>query len=291
MHLTLQDFRRRYLPRKLKWRVMDLKSLWRRLKARERVLPDFLIVGAQKSGTTYLLSALSQSPNFVSPALKEIHYFDVNFKKGEKWYRGLLPSKKDLSARKRQLGSRAITGEASPFYLYYPHAAGRAYQLVPDLKIIAVLRDPVDRAISHYNHSRAWGFEPLSIEAAFAAEESRLAPEKELINLDPHYVSQVFGDFSYIDRGYYVRQLKVWEKYFTREQMLILDSRKLFSEPQATLEEVCGFLNIPNFDYVGGANRNITSGTTKVSDTLRQRLQALFEDSNKELFRYTGIRF
>lgn len=271
--------------------MVDAASWLRVMRCAERVVPDFLIIGAQKSGTTFLMSALEQSRNFLMPALKEIHYFDINFRKSELWYRGLLPRQVDMSGRARELGSRTITGEASPYYMYYPHAAGRAHSIVPNAKIIAILRDPVERAISHYYHSKAWGFETLSIDEAFDAEESRLAPEKQRVASDPNYTSRTMGNFSYVDRGHYVGQLKNWEQYFTRNRMLILDSRSLFTAPQATLQDVCRFLEIPNFEYVGGANRNVTSGKVEVSDEFRQGLRNRFKDSNDELFEYTGIRF
>jgi hypothetical protein len=291
MSRWFRDLRRRYFPRKLKWLAVDLYSLARRMQARDRVLPNFLIIGAQKSGTTYLMSALCQSPCILPPALKEVHYFDTNFRKGERWYRGLLPSRREMSVSEASTGVPAITGEASPFYMYYPHAAARAHALSPELKIIAVLRDPTDRAISHYYHSRAWGFETLPIEEAFAAEADRLAPEKERTLRDPDYASKALGTWSYLDRGHYVRQLKTWERLFGRDNMLILDSRRLFAEPQATLAQTCRFLDVPEFDYQGGASKNITSGKAGISQELRQQIERQFQASNDELAAYAGIRF
>jgi hypothetical protein len=291
MKKLFRDLRRRYLPRKLKWSIIDLLSIFRRIKTTDRVLPDFLIIGAQKSGTTFLFSALLKSDHMLGPFLKEAHYFDTNYRKGETWYRSLFPSRKDLQARQKPDGSKRITGEASPFYLYYPYAAERAYTLSSNLKIIAVLRDPAERAISHYYHSRAWGYESLPIDEAFAAEESRLAPDKERMAKDPEYIGRSFSNHSYVDRGHYARQLKNWEKHFSREQMLILDSRKLFGDTQETLDNVCAFLEIPSFEYAGGASRNTTSGKADANDALRQKIRSEFKAGNDELFEYTGIRF
>jgi len=287
----LRDLRRRYLPRRLKWLMVDAISLARRMRSRDRVLPDFLIIGAQKSGTTFLMSALAQSPCVVPPALKEVHYFDANYRKGERWYRGLLPTRREMASVETATGSRGVTGEASPFYMYYPHAAVRAQALMPSLKIIAVLRDPTARAISHYYHSRAWGYETLPIEAAFAAEAERLAPEKERTLNDPDYASRALGNWSYLDRGHYVRQLRPWEHLFGRDNMLILDSRQLFSDPQATLARTCRFLGVPEFDYRGGASQNTTSGKGNISPELREKIDRQFQASNDELADYAGIRF
>lgn len=291
MKIRFRDLRRRYLPRKLKWHIVDLLSLVRHIKTMDRTLPDFLIIGAQKSGTTFLFSALLNSEHVLSPALKEVQYFSVNYAKGENWYRSLFPGRKEILELEKQNGTGVRTGEASPFYLYYPYAAERAHALLPNLKIIAVLRDPVDRAISHYYHSKAWGFESLPIDEAFAAEASRLAPDKERMGRDAEYIGQSFSNHSYVDRGHYARQLKVWEKYFSREQMLILDSRKLFGDTQETLNTVCEFLAIPSFEYAGGASRNTTSGKEEASDALRQRILSGLQASMDELYEYTGIRF
>ena len=291
MKARLRDIRRRYLPRRVKWLAVDLLSQSRRLRAPDRALPDFLIIGAQKSGTTFLMSALNQSPCILPPALKEVHYFDTNFRKGERWYRGLLPSRREMADSEAATGVPAITGEASPFYMYYPHAATRAHELVPHAKIIAVLRDPTDRAISHYYHSRAWGFETLPIEQAFAAEADRLTPEKERVLREPGYISKVLGDFSYLDRGHYVRQLKPWEQLFGRDNLLVLDSRRLFADPQATLAQTCRFLGVPEFAYRGGASKNITSGKGGIDAELRREIDRQFKASNDELADYAGIRF
>lgn len=291
MRQSYRNFRRRYLPRKLKWKILDGYSLWRRIRSRDRANPDFVIVGAQKSGTTFLQSALSQSENVLPSAIKEVHYFDVNYSKGDDWYRSFFPSRREMDARHEQLGSKVITGEASPFYMYYPYAAARAHAFSPELRIIAVLRDPLERAISHYYHSKAWGFEPLPIEEAFAAEEARLVPERQRITADPNYLGRSFSNHSYVDRGHYARQLKEWEKYFPREQMLILDSRALFSDTQTVINRACEFLNIPAFIYEGGGSKNTTSGKKNVSQELRDQLAAKFAASNDELFDYTGIRF
>ncbi len=196
-----------------------------------------------------------------------------------------------MIARRKRVGSRVITGEATPFYLYYPYAAKRAYEFSPDIKVITVLRDPVERAISHHYHSRTWGVEDLSIEAAFAAEQSRLVAEKARVARDPSYPATNLGNYSYVDRGYYVRQLRVWDRYFPRDRMLILDRGNLFDDTQSILDEVCGFLGIPAFAYCGGANKNITSSKAEVDDALREKIRQQFEAGNEELCDYAGIRF
>ena len=131
-----------------------------------RPLPDFLILGAQKAGTTALYSYLRKHPSIIGPSWKEVSYFDRHYARGPAWYRGNFPNK--LRTR------GALVGEASPSYLFHPLGPRRVRELVPEARLVALLRDPVDRALSHYNHERALGREPLSFEDALAAEDDRL---------------------------------------------------------------------------------------------------------------------
>src|SRR5436309_16134274 len=108
------------------------------------MLPDFIVIGAQKSGTGSLYAYLNGHPDVAGARVKEVHYFDLHYHRGVDWYLDQFPD--EAAARPR------CTGEASPYYLFHPHAPRRAFDLVPDARLIALLRDPVDRAISHYHH-------------------------------------------------------------------------------------------------------------------------------------------
>ena len=144
------------------------------LTAPARALPDFVILGAQKAGTTSLYAYLCAHPDVRAAARKEVHYFDLNYARGATWYRSMFPLAAGL-ARERRGGRRVLVGEASPYYLFYPLAAERAGAVVPSAQLIVLLRDPVERAWSHYRHEVKAGREPLEFEAALAAEPTRLA--------------------------------------------------------------------------------------------------------------------
>ncbi len=150
----------------------------RNITSRLRVVPDFPIVGAMKSGTSSLYLYTTQHPH-VLPALKvEVHYFDINFNRGNKWYRSHFPTIFYKFISRLIKRHKMITGEASPYYLFFPHSAQRIYTTFPNLKIIIILRNPVDRAYSHYFHSTRGGFESLSFEEAVKKESERLIGEK-----------------------------------------------------------------------------------------------------------------
>ena len=173
-------------------------AIWRRWRAaRRRVLPSFLILGTQKGGTTSLYRWLGQHPQVVEASRKEVHYFDINYSKGESWYRSHFP-------RPRDLGDGQITGEGSPYYMCHPHAPARIARLLPNAPLIVLLRNPVERAISHYFHSQRNGREPLPIEQAMAQEEPRIEAEFARMRADGRYISRAHRWHSYKARGRYV---------------------------------------------------------------------------------------
>ena len=132
----------------------------RQATARWRPLPDFLVIGAQKAGTTALYAYLRWHPGITGPSWKEVSFFDRHWWRGEAWYRGQFPLR----------GRGRLVGEASPSYLFHPLAPERVHSLVPGARLVALVRDPVARAYSHYQHEVALGREPLGFEDALAAE-------------------------------------------------------------------------------------------------------------------------
>jgi hypothetical protein len=216
----------------LKKRLRDrFQREYRLATSRLRSLPDFIIVGAQKSGTTSLYKYLLSHPNIIgihhqrpdgkTTWGKEIHYFGSNFDRNEWWYRFHFPLTLTLSRE------NAITGEASPEYIYHPHAAERIASPVPEVKIIVLLRDPVDRATSIYWHQVRKGVENLSIEEAFRKEPERIRNDKLRMKYDIFYFGHNQKHFSYLGRGIYVTQVEKCLQHFDRNQILIIPSKDL----------------------------------------------------------------
>ena len=199
-----------------------------------RPLPGFLILGAQKAGTTALYAYLRRHPQITGPSWKEVSFFDRHWTRGEGWYRGNFPNV--LRAR------GDLVGEASPSYLFHGRAPQRVSELVPDAKLIVLLRNPVERAYSHYQHEVALGREPLSFEDALAAEDERTAGEEERLAADPAYFSHAWWNYTYKARGRYAEQLERWLALFPREQLLIVPSEELLAEPERVHARVLEFL-------------------------------------------------
>ena len=218
-------------------------------------LPDFLGLGTQKGGTTTLHRLLGKHPDVFLPACKEVHFFDQNYSAEEAWYREHFQA-----ARADQR-----CGDITPFYLFHPDVPGRIYQHIPNARLIVLLRDPVERAISQVFHAQRLGFEPLPIDEALAAEQSRLATG------DPYS----FQKHSYLSRSRYLEQLDRYEALFPREQLLILRSEDLFSTPERIWQELLSFLELKSIDWPGALPRaNAGDGLgDQIDPALRQHLR------------------
>lgn len=259
-----------------------LKNLLRRAAgsatAGLRMRPGFLIIGAQKSGTTSLFAALSQHPGCRMPAKKEIHYFDNHYHLGVGWYLSYFPFRR---------GDGAITGEASPYYLFHPEAAGRAAAQLPDASLIAMLRDPADRAYSHYQMQRRRGIEECATFAeAVEREEERLRGLEELL-CDPRARSFAHQKLSYLSRGFYARQLRRWLAVYPRSSLLVLRSEDFFGDPRGQLGRVCGFLGIRE-DFQADLTPRFTAGYSKMDPSVRKKLRVLYREEMESLRELVG---
>ncbi len=261
---------------------IDPKRVW---TSAVRALPDFLIIGAQKAGTTSLYAYLDAHPKITTALAKEVHFFDYNFERGEGWYRAHFPTQFE-----RWRGDFLVTGEASPYYLFYPLAAPRAKQIVPKAKIIVLLRNPIDRAYSHYHHQVRLGLEELSFAQAIDREAERLVGEFEKIILDDEYYSFNYQNYSYLARGMYAEQLERWFRFFPREQFLILESSAFYGQTAQTLKRVLEFLNVPPGPPQTFGVKNDGS-YPPMEAALRAQLDSFYAPHNERLFALLGESF
>jgi len=253
------------------------------------VLPDFLIIGAARSGTTSLYEYLSQSPNVIAPTGKEIYFFDKNFQRGINWYKKFFPTKKEVANISKNLKKHVMTGEATPRYIHHPHTPKRVFDLVPHVKLIVLLRNPIDRAYSHYQMQFEHKAESLSFEEAIEQEEL-LKEEMEKMEQSDNYYSVEFYKRSYLTRGIYAEQLERWFKYFPREQFLIIKSEDFYSEISSVFKKVLNFLNLPNFEpevFRPFKSRQYQS----MKPETREKLVEFFKPHNERLYKLLGIDF
>jgi hypothetical protein len=260
----------------------------RLVTAPARCGPDVLIVGAMKAGTTSLQQYLDQQPGYQGPFNKEVHYFDWRWRFGRLWYQAYFPTQSALRAAALAGQKRALTGEASPFYLFHPLAAQRIAAQYPEAKIIAILRHPIDRAVSHYHHEVRQGCEPLSMEEAFQAEAQRTARPPGR-SLDRHYAGYAMNHHSYLARGQYAEQLQRFYEHFPPEQVLVLRFETFFADPAAHFPRVLEFLNLPVQGMPQQFERfNVGSNKADIPASLRQSLESHFAPHNRALRELTG---
>jgi hypothetical protein len=226
-----------------------------------RVLPDFLIIGTQRGGTTSLYHYLARHPQIAGAVMdKEVHYFDTNHDRGPGWYRGRFPTRGAVDRIARKVGAPAIVGEASPYYLFHPLVPARARELLPDVRLIAMLRDPVDRAWSGYRHEVDLGYEDLAFEDAIDREAERLDGEEARILADPTYVSFEHQHHSYLARGVYVEQVARWLDGFGADRLLLIKSEDFYRDPAPVYAEVLAFLGAGSWEPPVWRTYNAASG-------------------------------
>ena len=251
--------RRRAQERRLDW-------LYRRLTARLRALPEFLVIGAQRCGTTSTYSYLCSHPGIRPAWRKEVHFFDSkrNYARGEGWYRAHFP--------RRPRG--ILSGEATPEYILRETAPERMARLVPGARLIALLRNPVDRALSHYHHQVRHGLDSRTFEAALDEQDVRLPAPLQ-------------APRSYLVRGLYAEQLEHVLRFFPREQLLVVQSEELFAGPGEAVARMIAFLGLPPADVAVSAR--LSAGEySPISAALRARLAEFYRPHNARLYDLLG---
>jgi len=253
-----------------------LRKVARRNPGRGRMLPEFVIIGAAKCGTTSLYAWLCDHPRVEKARMKEIHYFSFYHYRGDDWYRHFFPSERERRSFAAQHGRPFITGEASPSYMLDPLAPPRMAKLIPRAKLIVQLRNPVDRAYSQFQMRRREGEEPI--------ESFMTAVDTEEHKRDPSVTR------TYLARGRYAEQLERWFEFFPRTQIHILTMDELAADPQGVLDSVHGYLGIaprraehlePRF----GAQYD------PLPADARARLNDYFAAHNKRLYELLGEDF
>lgn len=253
--------------RTLKW---NARRLLNRATAPLRALPDFLIIGAMKAGTTSLYRYLGEHPRVRRATLKEIHYFDKEYARGEGWYRAFFP------VRSRLRAGGLLTGEATPSYLPCPPAPERTHRLVPDARLIALVRDPTTRAWSHYNHNARRGREPRSFEEVMEGELRAWETGGEL------------RWRSYLKRGLYAEHLEAWERFFSRDRILVLKSEELFTAPEQPYAETLRFLGLPDHRPSRFTRHNFHGDAGEAPAGIAARLASFYAPFNERLYARLG---
>lgn len=284
---------KRRVPTPAKAVVRRSARAWGTATASSRPLPDFLLIGTKRGGTTSLWNYLVGHPDVLpmfprAQQIKSPHYFDIHYLRGEAWYRSHFPSERQRQRAAERTGARPVTGEASPYYVFHPAVPHRVRHAMPDVRLLVSLRNPVDRAYSNYNERRGSGVEPLAtFEEALAAEETRLRGEAERVLADPGYYSPSHDSHSYLARGRYLEQLERWWALFPREQLHVVFQDRLDRDPGAVFGGVCDFLGIRRQDDRVFPRHNLLPSSSMSPET-RRRLVDYYRPHNAALAQALG---
>lgn len=271
-------------------RLGPLRPVLRRLSMPARARPTFLVIGAQKSGTTSLRRYLSHNPAVLLAEPKEIHYFEKFYARGDAWYLAQFPWRTRAAAERRRLGVPPAVGEATPEYLFIPRVPERVHRFDPDLRFVVLLRDPVDRAYSHYQmHVRRRG-ETRSFEEALELERLELPGILERMRAEPAYVPTIELRRSYVARGMYAEQLERWFSFYDPDRFLVLASTELGRETTATMARVTAFLGVPEWESEEYPRLSAGSYEPMAADT-REHLARVFKPHNRRLEKLLGRAF
>lgn len=259
--------------------------------ARWRPGPDLLVVGAKRGGTTSLWRYLDDHPGMLptfprAQRIKGTYYFDEEWRRGERWYRSHFPTVATRRLAARRLGYEPKAFEASPYYLYHPHAAARAHQVVPDALVVAVLRDPVERAFSHWKERRNHT-EDLGFADALAAEADRSSGEEARMRADPLVVSRAHRHETYVAQSRYAPMLERWLEAFGPEQVLVAAAEDFYADPQALTNQITDRLALPRRD-LGTAEPFNAEPSADMDGDIRRRLDTELHDDITAVERLLG---
>lgn len=250
-----------------------------------RPLPDYLIIGGKRCGSTTLHYTLLQHPQVLpmfpskrllpmAEDLKGVHHFDVQGERSEAWYRSHFPTV--VTRRLVGRGRPVVVGETSPYYLHEPGAPARAAARVPEVRLLCVLRDPVERAASHFREQRRRGLEPLeTLAEAIAAEPSRLADP------DPAVRAFAHEHRSYATQGEYATDLERWSEHFGSDRIQVIFSEHLFADPAGTLARITDFLGLERHDF--RLDRMNATAPTAVDPAIAAALRDRYVEPDRRL--------
>jgi hypothetical protein len=249
--------------------------------------PGFLIVGAQRCGTTSMYHALSEHPAALPSLRREVHYFDVAYKRKLGWYQSHFPLRVTARRRQQETGLPPVTFESSPYYMFHPLAPARIARDLPGVRLLVLVRDPVARAYSAHAHEVVWGHESEPFERALELEDVRLAGEVERMISDPAYVSVSHRHHAYQARGRYVEQLDRLAATVGRSSIHVIDSGDFFSDPEPIYDRVLEFLGLPHRGYPDFRRHNARAAPP-LPDSLRSELSARFHSYDARLTEWLG---
>ena len=262
--------------------IYKIYRLWMLSTAKFRKMPDFIIVGVQKGGTTSLYSYLKLHPQTKFFNNKEIHFFDKYFSKGWLWYRSWFPLKID----------NRISGEATPDYFYYPNVFKRMSMQLPRIKLIVLLRNPVDRAYSHFQMEKRKSRESLSFEDAIIEEQKNIRKiYKKELNEENKFANKFLLNKSYINKGLYKEQLERLFEFYDKTNLLVIQSEEFKNNTDKVFNQVCDFLSINRMSIPKKIKNKNVRKYPPINKKTKDFLNNLYKKHNIDLYKLIGEQY
>ena len=261
-----------------------LKQNYRYISGPFRVLPDFFVIGVARSGTTSLFHYLNQHPNIVGALYDELGYFDDNYHLGTNWYRSLFPTIFTKKRIQKEHG-KFLSFDVTTRYIEQKSTAANIKELKPDMKIIVILRNPIDRAYSNYNLVK-------NPELTFEETIKNEINEIKSVNLELKDESYLVNNFyeKILPRGFYAKQLEFWHKIFPKEKIFIQTSEEFAKNTHEVLNQIFDFLEIKHVKIKDITKHNVRKFPPMEQKT-RDYLLDFFRPYNESLYKLIGKKF
>ena len=229
-------------------------------------LPDAIVIGTGRAGSTAMYGYMLQHPDIRGPRLKEVHYLDMQWERGERWYRSQFPI---------MMGKRTwLAAEATPAYLSFPPAPERMRETAPNAKFLVSLRDPVGRAVSNWKFRSQRGVEKRSLDQLITDELDGTVEFRHQILI----------------HGHYAEHLERWFAIFDRSQFHIVDAADLFNDAAGTMNEIFDFLGVDHYPATEVTIKNANSSPLKPSEDALTALAEYYEPHDKQLVDLLGYQ-
>jgi hypothetical protein len=245
-----------------------------------RKYPDFIIIGSQKAASTFLHHYLSLNTNIKPPPIKETQFFNMNYDRGLSYYKSIFPIYK----------KGKMTFESTPDYLSHPLAPELCYKLLPNIKIIVTLRNPVERAFSHFNFVKSYGGEPkdMTFEKALSLETDRINDQLNLMESNRYNSAAIISRYGYKRNGEYSIHIKKWLEYYPIESFKFIDFDNIKKNKEEVLIDLCQFIEIPFEKVMSSSIKNKSIYNTKISEKTIKELSEYYNSHNTELYNIIG---
>ena len=253
-----------------------------------RSLPKFFVIGGVRCGTTSLYHYLGQHNCIKQAAYDELGYFDDNFHLGLNWYRSLFPTKFMQKKIENQY-KKFLTYDVTPFYIYNPLVVDRIFKFSPNVKIIAALRNPIDRAYSNFNNRLQQLNDTKTTFEDMVDNEIKIIEKKEKYAKDDSFLVNTFYELD-LAKGFYAEQLRLWFEKFPKKNILLISSEDLSTDTNRIISEIFEFLEVPKQEISDLTKQNKIK-YPKMRDSTREILIDFFKPYNEKLFDMIGKRF